>query len=375
MASARTPLRVAVVGGGIGGLALAATLDPRLVTTSVHEAEPGRAAIGAGIVLWPDTVRTLARIGLRRSVELAATPVRGGAVRDLTGRPLTGMPSSRMLLLPRPALLDLLETAVPPSVCRVAGEVRDPRRLDADLVVGADGVRSRVRRLVWPGGAARRETPWVALRGVATRPPTTEETGEYWGAGLLLGVMALGPGHTYWFTSHRSGLGPEPLDPREVVAEVRARLAGTAARPLLDRLLAETGTDPLATRLWTTPALPRYVNGRYVVLGDAAHAMTPNLGRGACEAILDAVSLGRALNHAVCRDAGSRCAGTASSALGGSGPSADARDAAVRRALRAWQLRRLPPTQTVRIASSAVMRAALAGRGQGLRNTLFRLLP
>lgn len=346
----RPPLRVAIVGGGIAGLALAASLDPNTSTTTVHEAEPDRSGIGGGIVLWPDALRALARLGLQPTLEACSEPVVGGAVRDLTGRPLVRMPDAGMRLLTRPDLLGALETAVPDAVRHITQEVSDPRMLDADLVIGADGVRSRVRALVWPRGAERAATPWVALRGIAQEAVAAGEVGEYWGDGVLFGVMRLGPEQTYWFTSHRSALGPEPLDTETVVAQVRPQVARSSAAPALRRLLDTVDESTLATRLWAAAPLPRYVRGRYVVLGDAAHAMTPNLGRGACEAILDAVALGAALNTAGCRQ--------------------DA--ATVGRVLRAWQLRRLPSTQAVRLASGAVMRVALAASWQHPRDRLLR---
>ena len=129
---------------------------------------------------------------------------------------------------------------------------------------------------------------------------------------------------SYWFTAHRSELA-EPLDAAQVLGEARDRFHEAA--PVVRRILAEAGPDTLATALWVTPRLQRYVRGRYVVIGDAAHAMLPNLGRGACCAIVDAASLARTLN------AGSD--------------------------LRRWQARRLPVTQLARIASAAVMRVAL----------------
>lgn len=360
--------RVAVVGGGIAGLTLAAALDPRRHEVTLFEEQPERAGSGAALALWPSAVRALDRIGVQIGGQIGQDEGEGAtevvvasaALFDLrTGDRLIGAPrrlprglpgplsrrAGALTLVPRPTLLAALEDAVPDSVRRVHRAVTDPTTLDADLVVGADGVRSRVRALVHPPAAERRATPWLALRGIHPEPPLPGTVGEYWGPGGLAGITPLGAG-TYWFTTHRSTLGPEPLDVREALAEAREHFADAApavrerlAAALTARLAA--GAPPtLATRLWLTPPLPRYARDRYVVIGDAAHATTPNLGRGAVDGILDAASLADTLN----RGAG----------------------------LAAWQLRRLPTTQAARTLAPLVMRLALSETATAARD---RVLP
>lgn len=335
--------RIAIVGGGIAGLALAAALDPTRHEVVLVEEQPGRAGAGAALALWPSAVRALARIGVvLPTAQEPGTPddrLTTAALFDLdSGQRLLTAPHriASLALVARPTLMAALEAAVPSSVRRVHEVVTDPATLDADLVVGADGVRSRVRALVHPPAADRRETPWLALRGVTDQPPPAGSVGEYWGAGRLAGITPTRTG-TYWFTTHVSELGPEPLDVAQALAQARDRFAGAAA-PVRE-LLAGAGPHTLATRLWLTPAMPRYVRGRYAVIGDAAHATTPNLGRGAVDAVLDAVSLAGALDRG--------------------------------KGLRSWQLRRLPATQTTRALAPVLMRLALSGTATGPRNRLL----
>jgi 2-polyprenyl-6-methoxyphenol hydroxylase-like FAD-dependent oxidoreductase len=319
--------RVAVVGGGVAGLALAAAL-PASVEVTVHEAQPERARWGASLLLGAWARPALHRLGVLDAVVRAGSPVGPGRLFALDGRPLTPARDLHLLAVPRPALLAALAAAVPASVRVLHDEVTEPASLDADVVVGADGVRSRVRGLVDPRRAERVEAPWVALRGRLPAPPREGTAGEYWGPGLLVGLLP-SPGGGSWFTAHASTLGPEPLDVAAVLAEARVLAAGAGD---VVRSTLESATDGLTTtRLWTAPPMRRYARGRYVVLGDAAHAMTPNLGRGAGEALVDAVTLA------------GRLAG------GGS--------------LTGWQARRLPATQAARVASAAVMRLALSPVG------------
>lgn len=324
-------MRVSIVGGGIAGLALAAALDPDRFQVTIHEAEPERAVAGSALLLWPTATRALRRIGAGEVVDRHTQSLTSGTIRDLrTGRRLLPSASPRLTIVPRPELLAALDACVPQSVRRERTLVSDPGALDADIVVGADGVRSRVRALVRRSRPERTPTSYLALRGLSDRPPGADEAGEYWGRGRLFGFVPLQSG-AYWFTTHHSTLGPEPIDPREALTEVRDVFFGAAAP--VHRVLTDACAERVVVaRLWVAPGMGRYARGRYVLIGDAAHAMTPNLGRGAGDAIIDAVSLAPVL--------GSRL-GTAR-----------------------WQARRLPFTQGARLASGGLMQLALSGQPQ-----------
>lgn len=336
-----TPRRtVSIVGGGIAGLTLASLLDPLRFDVTLIEADLGRRRYGAGIGLWPSARAVLERLGVWG--DLAGTQSDAddaGSLHDIQGRALVSLNAVDIRLLERPRLLAALAGAVPDAVTQRTEQVDDPAEIDADLVIGADGVRSRVRGLVHAAAAERIQTPYVALRGIAD---DVDESlvGEYWGPGRLFGLAPLGDGRGYWFTTHRSELGPEPLDVAAVLAEAREQFADAA--PVVRDLLAAPGTGVGATRMWVAPPMPRYARGRYVVIGDAAHASLPNLGRGACDAILDAASLADALHRG--------------------------------RSLATWQARRLPFTQATRAGASAMMRLALLSRGQQTRDRVFATL-
>ncbi|MFV0459155.1 MAG: FAD-dependent monooxygenase [Actinomycetales bacterium] len=355
--------RVDIVGGGIAGLTLAASLDPGRFQVTVHEAQPERAGGGAALGLWPAARRALADLGAWEPLEPKVSEPGPAALHTLAGRPLVRVSSPPLAMVERAALLSALDAAVPAQVRRVHADVADPAALAGDLVIGADGVRSRVRALVSPTAGERSGTPWVALRGISTRsqPRATPvggegvdrdadeyqglaehgEFGEYWGPGRLFGLVPLSAGRVYWFTTHAEDL-PEPLDPGQVLDRARVRFADAA--PVVRRTLVEA--DPqgsvLATRLWVAPPLTRYVRGRYVVIGDAAHASLPNLGRGACDAIVDAHTLARSLNG--------------------------------EDSLRRWQAARVPVTQAARLAAGAVMRLAVTARLRGRRDALLGTL-
>ncbi|WP_457947142.1 FAD-dependent monooxygenase [Pseudarthrobacter sp. alpha12b] len=332
---------ITIVGGGIAGLALAAALDPNRFHVTVHEKRPELPAVGNALGMWPNAQRALARLGILDQAR-AVSPVLGsGSVRNAQGEPWITVDAGDMFGISRTDLLRLLDAAVPASVRRITAQIRDVPA-DGGLVVGADGVHSVVRSKAWGPGTDARLTPYLALRGTLPTPVAPDEVGEYWGRGDLFG-MAAARGGSFWYASYRSGLGPYGIDVPSTLEQARERYAGHA--PAIRRALAAaTPEECLVQRLWTVPPLRSYVRGRTVLIGDAAHAMMPTLGRGACESLVDAVTLAGLLNT-LPED----------------------------QALRAFDRRRRLRTRAVSLASSALGRVALADRAQPFRDRMLNL--
>ncbi|WP_040155206.1 FAD-dependent monooxygenase [Mobilicoccus massiliensis] len=355
--------RVAIVGGSIAGLTLAALLDPDRFDVTLHEERPERREAGSALGLWPAAWRVLDAVGAGDRARAFAAEPTSGALRDGTGRPLIAARDLPMTLVLRPDLIDLLEAVVPDSVRRVDERVDDPVDLPADLVVGADGVRSAVRRSAFGEHLRPRLTPWLALRGILPGPPP--ENGEYWGRGDLAGVVEAPRDSTYWFTTHVSTLGSLPgsaggdpwrrsveVDVGEALAEARRVFGGRPDRAaaVQDVLARATPESVLAQRIYETPRMHRLVHGRAVLIGDSAHAMTPNLGRGACEAMIDAHVLAGELSRRPLTSALAR-----------------------------YEARRLPPARVLPPVSRALMRLALSEALQPTRDRALagvgRLVP
>ena len=332
---------LSVVGGGIAGLALAACLDPGRFRVTVHERREEQPSVETSLAMWPEAQQALDEVGILPAVRAAGSDFGGMALRDGSGTVLLTARAPGVIGVSRADLLRLLDAAVPASVARAYGPVASLPR--AGLVVGADGVHSIVRRSVWGGRSRARLSLYLALRGIIDEPVPPGGGGEYWGRGQLFGIAPASRGRTYWYASYRSELGPGGIDVGEALALTRARLSGRAAG--VDRvLLAATPGQTLAPRVWTGPFPGSYQRDGAVLVGDAAHGMTPNLGRGACEALIDAVTLADLLNSRPLPEA-----------------------------LRAYNRRRLLRSQALRVASSAMARLALAESAQPLRDGLLRL--
>lgn len=312
------PQRAAtIVGGGIGGLAAAIALHRRGWRVEVLERAPEFTEIGAGISLWPNALRALEALGQADAVRALGAVEAMGGVRDRRGRWLSRTENAELarrfghplIVLHRADLLRVLTEALPADSLRSGSEVsavRDDGRCPVvehrggesrtDLVIGADGLRSTVRRALWPDAAGPRYagySAWRMVTGPLDEPPS--EGAATWGRGERFGYTALPGGRMYCFATATLPEGEASGSSETEYAELQRRY-GSWPNPIPALLAAVPPDAVLRHDLYDLPPLPTFVRGRVALLGDAAHAMTPNLGQGACQALEDAVTLAACLD-------------------------------------------------------------------------------
>ncbi|MFE9428673.1 FAD-dependent oxidoreductase [Kitasatospora sp. NPDC006697] len=282
-----------VVGAGVGGLATAIGLRRAGWQVTVLERRTALERYGTAFALHPAAQDALDRLGVGAAVRERAVPYRSAQVRTPGGRVLAQLPLERLerktgrpeLLVSRPYLIEVLLAALADVPLELGQTVADPAELSAghDLLVGADGLRSAVRAGCFGGRSGPRTTGSVAWIGIADFE--SELHGETWGPGRFFGLTPVEPGRTNWYAAV----------PQGTTAEALPGLFEGWHDPI-PRIL--DGTDPAGWLRYEMrhlfPALPSFVHGgRVALVGDAAHAMTPNLGQGACTALLDAEALTR----------------------------------------------------------------------------------
>ncbi|MFJ6000911.1 FAD-dependent oxidoreductase [Arthrobacter sp. NPDC092385] len=286
-----------VVGAGIAGLAAAVGLHRAGWSVQVLEQRPELPTAGTAVVLHRSALEGLASLGLGTGLATRAIPLTELQLRTRTGVPITpSRPGSGSALIDRSALVDLLRASLPEPVVALGRSlaVRDlpDLRAQADLVVAADGVHSSLRQELF--GCAYRATATGTTVWRGTADMVTTGLTEYWGQRRRFGISGHPGGGTNWYATAllpptpAGSAQPGPDELRRLFGHWSAPVAATLAK-IDEGTVLRHGIYHLARRL------PLYHRGNVALVGDAAHAMTPDLGRGANEAILDALSLTRSL--------------------------------------------------------------------------------
>jgi salicylate hydroxylase len=313
--------RVAIIGGGIGGLTAARALCRRGIEVAIYEAAPELREIGAGVALHPNAMKVLQSLDLEddvrstagRSEWLLTRNWKNGRVISRTSRQQqVSLFGCAGVTVHRADLLDVLAHSLPSGIVTLGarcvaveaeGEVavarfRDGSEVEADVIIGADGIHSAVRGSLF-GSDAPRFTGKICYRSVVPvddvpgGPPPNDNAQWLGPHGTivlyplrgeeLINVVAHHDDDTY---RHESWVT------RCEGSEVTERYA--AWHPSLLRLF-EAGEIWYKWALYDRDPIQHWTRGRVTILGDAAHPMLPYLGQGACQSIEDGCVLAAAL--------------------------------------------------------------------------------
>jgi 2-heptyl-3-hydroxy-4(1H)-quinolone synthase len=294
-------MKVLIVGGGIGGLSLARELALRDISSVVLEKAPQLNPVGAGIIMNPNAMRVLERNGLADEVRRDSWPYLTRETRDQEGRLLATRDYrplydagklARGCLVHRAHLLDVLFKSLPPATVSFGASTTDIQSVDADLIVGADGIRSQVRREIF-GSFNPVYMGYRSHRLVMDNVAGVRCFTEYLGRGQRIGLVPIGEERLYVWTTYNSPKNESlQLNLKSFFRQFTA--------PELQRLFA--ALPPVAgiitteiEELWAEDWVRVRGDAHVVLLGDAAHAMTPNIGQGAGMAMEDAAVLAEEL--------------------------------------------------------------------------------
>ncbi|RNL82516.1 FAD-dependent monooxygenase [Halostreptopolyspora alba] len=306
-----------VAGGGISGLATALALHRQGWAVTVAERSVSPAPVGSGIALAPNALRALDALGVVDEVHAWSVRLDSMGIRNPDGRWLLRLDPARIrrrfgapfVVMQRVDLVRILADRLPPDSLSLGTTVHDiavggpdtPARaatsrgeLEADLVVVADGLRSAVRSRLFPAHQGPAHAGFTVWRAVVPALEGGVSAGETWGSGGVVGVLPMPDGEVYCYATAAVPPGTLFVDER---AETLRRF-GDWHTPIPELLAAATPRTLLRNDIFhLNRPLSVLHRGRAVLVGDAAHPMTPSLGQGACQALEDAVVLAHAVRE------------------------------------------------------------------------------
>ncbi|MGZ4841638.1 MAG: aminotransferase class I/II-fold pyridoxal phosphate-dependent enzyme [Candidatus Angelobacter sp.] len=311
-------MEIAIFGAGIAGLMSAITLRAQDHRCRLYERMRQGHETGMGFILMPDGIDCLRSFGVQLTGENSGAPLQRYFCRSSTGQILYEQPlppGTRSIR--RRHLIDALMGALPADSAPLfdaelagldfddAGNVTQARlntgaTLKADLYVSAEGIRSRARQALFPGWPAPQAQVLEIVGMVQCRSTVRWASNNFnkfhaVSGGIALGTLAVDAEHVIWYVQFDSARFPQPPDDSKDFAEARkafvASLVGDWADPIPHLLSI---TDFSRTHLWRpldTDLIPAFYRGNLVLVGDAAHPLSPFTSQGVSSAVSDAVAL------------------------------------------------------------------------------------
>ena len=295
-------VQIAIVGGGIGGLTTALALQQSGFEAEVYEQAPELHEVGAAIAIWSNAMRVLERLQLAEEILEHAGVVEELCWMDQNGFLLNRVPISDSktpaVALHRSDLQRTLRNALPQSSIHLGHTLVEQRQqgdktiatftngnaVEADFLIAADGVNSRVRsQFINDGDPIRRG--YTIWRGTSPTTPSVipPATGiELYGSGKRFGIGPVGLGRTGWWASANTDQTDKLTD-----------LFAGWYPPVIELIEATPPSSVLKTIATDREPNKNWGAGRMTLLGDAIHPTTPNLGQGGCLAMEDALVLAR----------------------------------------------------------------------------------
>ena len=301
-------MKIAIIGGGIGGLTTALALKQAGQEVTVYESATEIKPVGAGIVMANNAMQVFDKLGVRKKIENAGHKISNIKITDAQLNTIAASELTKFenkygvynVAVHRAELQNILANAIgfqniqlSKRLLKIQQESNfkltfdDNTSINADIVIGADGIKSTVRNQLFGTGNIR-DTKQKCWRGVTEFDWTSKyshEAFEAWGKGKRFGFVKISDKKVYWYAAINEMLKKNNADIRGLFKEFH---------PEVVKIISETPKDKIIfSDIIDLKPINQWQKGKVCLIGDAAHATTPNMGQGACQAVEDAYVLGK----------------------------------------------------------------------------------
>jgi 2-polyprenyl-6-methoxyphenol hydroxylase-like FAD-dependent oxidoreductase len=361
-------MKAIIIGAGIGGLTTAVALEQQGIETGVYETSPALQVAGAGIWMATNAMQVFDRLGLATEVLKEGMPLERVEITDRKLRVIQQSPQDVYQARYGYAITSILRSRLSEILLKsYAKPVHFGKRFQrleeteeqvqvwfedgstaaGDLLIGADGIFSKVREYIAPDAQLRYsgQTCWRGIADISLQTPYTKACVEAWGPDCRLGFSVISGTEVYWFLVAKAPLGEE--DPPRGLKKKLQQMVADFREPVPAILTATPEARIIRNDISDLKRLPRWHRDRVCLIGDAAHATTPNMGQGGGQAVEDAWILSRLLST----------------------------ESDLSRALTLFEAKRRSKVDQVVNTSWLIGKMAHIPFGQGLRNFFMRKLP
>jgi len=304
---------ITIIGAGIGGLTTALTLQQKGFEVFVYESAAEIKPVGAGIILANNAMQVMKKLGLQEKLERAGNRISAMKITDPNLKPLsvvdlTGFEQKYQvsnLAIHRGDLQKILAAEIgleninfSKRLAKVEKNTSynltfaDNSTLQTAIIIGADGIKSVVRNQLFAENTIRNANQicWRGVGEIDLPKQYHHELNEAWGTGKRFGFVKISDRKVYWYAlANAKSYTGKKVDLAELFQDFHSDILAIIQASGHSKIITSDITDLRPIKKWQTENV--------CLVGDAAHATTPNLGQGACQAIEDAYVLGKCLEN------------------------------------------------------------------------------
>ncbi len=302
-----------IIGAGIGGLTTAIALQQRNINVNIYESSPTLLPVGAGILVPPNAMAVMDKLGLVDAVITHGITISKLAIEDTKGKPISLTNASyqsetgkyNTVAIHRGILQKILLEAIKPNTLitdkKCINTTQDHHETHAwfhdgtshksDFLIGADGLNSNIRKTLFPKVILRNANQ-LCWRGVANYSPGQkhqQQLTEVWGNGTRFGYVQINDNEVYWYATKKASL-LKNINDKNNTQYLRKEFS-EYSNTVLDIINSTKNESIITNHIHDLPPKSSWGRDRIILIGDAAHPTTPNLGQGGAQAIEDAWAL------------------------------------------------------------------------------------